>query len=394
MKKSRMTVGLKRVMSMLAVIVAVALWAPAVCSPLPVMAADTSAQDGEIALAVSLFKGVAEESMSFEAANMFPGDAVTKNYTVKVSYRDTATLNFHADIEEGYEKLAEVLKCEVVLVETAEKTVLHDGLMKDMPNAVAIALQNAGKTTEELQYSITVYLDKSVTSEYQNQALRADFIWWIEEIEQRIETTSLTVVPEGLKNTEFNTVEKIKGELGRILISEGGSEYSIGNMEFYDVRLQFWNGREWIDATEDSFPLEGINVTLPYPEGTGRNTHDFIVSHMFTVDSDRLGIRAGEVEYPPVTKTENGLNVTFKGLSPVAVAWKALETEENIPDVSPEEEPADSNISTSDTMTGNVTTDTGDNTPIVGYICLMLITVGSLICIIGMKIRKEAVYEK
>ena len=201
MKKNRNGSWWKQVIGMLAVIVAVALWAPAVCSPLPVMAADTSAQDGEIALAVSLFRGAAEESMPFEATNMFPGDVLIKHYTIKASYRNTATLHFHAEIEEGHEKLAEVLKCKVVLAETAGNTVLYDGLMKDMPSTVAMVLQNTGKTTEELQYAITAYLDTSVTSEYQNQTLKADFVWWLEEAPDEKVSDNDTVIEEKVPDT-------------------------------------------------------------------------------------------------------------------------------------------------------------------------------------------------
>lgn len=319
------------------------------------------------------------DNVAFKVSNMFPGDAVTGNYCIKVSYDEAATLNFRVDIAEGYEKLAEVLKCKIVLAATGE--VLHDGLMKEVPDAVEVTLTDIPNGEDELSYEITAYLDTSVGNEYQNKGLEADFVWWLEVAEQRIEITSLTILPEGLKNTEFNTIEKIKSELSRVLISAGGSEYDIDNMEFYDVRLQFWNGREWIDATGDNFPLEGITVTLPYPDGTDRNAHDFIVSHMFTVDSERLGIKAGDVEYPPVTKTADGLQVTFKGLSPVAIAWKELKTEEKVPDTSTEGDTFIGNISVNDI-------DTGDSTNMTLWIVMTVCTAAALIVTIIVKKQK------
>ena len=63
-------------------------------------------------------------------------------------------------------------------------------------------------------------------------------------------------------------------------------------------------------------------MTLPYPEGTDRVNYDFVVSHMFTVNSQRLGITAGDVEMPEVEETEDGLRFTLNGLSPVTVAAK------------------------------------------------------------------------
>ena len=322
------------------------------------------------------------DNVAFQVSNMFPGDMVSNDYCVKVSYEETVVVNFRVDIGKGYDKLAEVLKCKIVLSDIDE--LLYDGLMKDVPEALEQTLPYAEKGEVELCYQITAYLDTSVGNTYQNTSLEADFVWWLQEIRKRIDISSLTVVPEGLKDTVFSTVEKIKSELSRILILKGGSEYIADNMEFYDVNLQFWNGTEWIDATGDDFPLEGINVTLPYPNGTDQFTHDFIVSHMFTIDSERLGIKAGEVEYPPVTKTEEGLNVTFKGLSPVAVAWKELKTSDDTPDV-----PSGGEAFEGEGNTFASTTFTGDTTPIAGIIFLMLSGFGGLFIMIGIKLKHK-----
>lgn len=122
------------------------------------------------------------DNAAFHVSNMFPGDIVTGDYCVKVSYEDAVTLKFRVDIEEAYDKLAEVLKCKVVLSDTGE--VLHDGLMKDVPDVLEQALPYAEKGEEELLYQITAYLDASVGNEYQNTSLEADFVWWIEAEEK------------------------------------------------------------------------------------------------------------------------------------------------------------------------------------------------------------------
>ena len=141
------------------------------------------------------------------------------------------------------------------------------------------------------------------------------------EVETKIEQTELTEVPEGLKDTQFDTVEEIKEELiSKILATSTG--YSAENMVHYDVALHFSldGGDSWILATEEDFPTEGITVILPYPEGTNARDYEFVVSHMFTVTSQRLGTVAGEVEMPKVEETANGIRVTLNGLSPVTVA--------------------------------------------------------------------------
>ena len=143
------------------------------------------------------------------------------------------------------------------------------------------------------------------------------------EVMTRIEITELTDVPDGLEDTEFDTVDKIIEELiSRILATITG--YSAENMVHYDVTWQFSldSGETWIRAIEEHFPTEGITVILPYPEGTNARDYDFAVSHMFSVTSQRLGTTAGDVELPKVEETADGIRVTLTGLSPVTVAAK------------------------------------------------------------------------
>ena len=141
------------------------------------------------------------------------------------------------------------------------------------------------------------------------------------DMEVRVARAALTAVPGGLEDTPFATVLLIKGELSRVLLTDG---YTAGKVAYYDVTLQYSTdgGVSWINATADNFPASGITVTLPYPDGTGKELQDFAVSHMFTVTSARLGTVAGDTETPAAVKTDDGIQVTLRGLSPVAVAWK------------------------------------------------------------------------
>ena len=143
-------------------------------------------------------------------------------------------------------------------------------------------------------------------------------------ISQVVEET-LDRVPETLTDT-YPTTGELKEAMTQILVTEGGSGYSTVDVKLMDVKLQYStdNGATWIDATEENFPAEGITVVLPYPEGTGKNTHNFVVTHMFTVTSEKLGTVAGQTEQPAVIKTDAGIQITLKGLSPVGVAWKKV----------------------------------------------------------------------
>ncbi len=113
---------------------------------------------------------------AFAVTNMFPGDAETKDFTVKVAHKEPVTLYYHADIRPGSEKLAEVM---MVRIELPEKGVtLYDGLMRDMPSALEYPLAAGEK---EVIYRITAYLDTSVGNDYQYKSLTADFRWWYAE---------------------------------------------------------------------------------------------------------------------------------------------------------------------------------------------------------------------
>lgn len=132
------------------------------------------------ATALSLHNRNSGDNVAFNVGNMFPGDAETKYFCVQVSFQDTVTVKYHADIRAGYEKLAEVMKCRIMLLTTGET--LYDGLMRDMPASLDHSMYSTEGTTNELYYEITAYLDTSVGNEYQNKTLIADFRWWVEEV--------------------------------------------------------------------------------------------------------------------------------------------------------------------------------------------------------------------
>ena len=115
---------------------------------------------------------------------MFPGDAETKYYCVRVSHKGDVVLRFRVDVRPGYDKLAEVLKCRITLPDSGEE--LYDGLMRDMPASLNCALKTQQSTTSTVYYEITAYLETSVDNEYMNKDLIADFRWWVEETDNLV----------------------------------------------------------------------------------------------------------------------------------------------------------------------------------------------------------------
>ncbi len=137
----------------------------------------------------------------------------------------------------------------------------------------------------------------------------------------RLTQNGILEVPEALRENEtLNTPEKIV----RTLREEAVEKASVPeqNTVVYDVTLQIKDsGSGWTEMTDESLPAEGIEVTLPYPEGTDAR-YTFTVIHMITT-----GKSAGQTEIPEVTNTEQGICFTVKSLSPFCISWTAPKQE-------------------------------------------------------------------
>lgn len=133
------------------------------------------------AVTLKLHKSKPEDNACFTAKNFFPGDSQTRRYCVKVSHQNAVAVRFRADIRQGCEKLAEVLKCRVELLSTGQT--MYDGLMREMPNPLTHTLGARKGGESEVYYQITAYLDTSVGNDYQGRELTADFVWWVEGTE-------------------------------------------------------------------------------------------------------------------------------------------------------------------------------------------------------------------
>ena len=125
---------------------------------------------------ISLYHRHTGDGVPFSVGNMFPGDAETQYYCIHISHKSAVTLRFRANVQSGYDKLAEVLRVRVTLPDSG--VVLYDGLMRDMPESVNVAMA-AG--VDEVYYQITAYLDTNVGNSYMDLPLKADFNWWVEE---------------------------------------------------------------------------------------------------------------------------------------------------------------------------------------------------------------------
>ena len=153
--------------------------------------------------------------------------------------------------------------------------------------------------------------------------------------EENVEIKDLTEVPDSLSGI-YKTFSELENAM-LLKLEIHGKPVEKDHVVFLDVELlvSFDGGKTWTKATEDNFPPEGVTATLPYPAGTNAEDYDFAVSHMFTLNSEKMKTKAGNVENCPATKTAKGLQVTLHGLSPVAIAW----AEKNEPTPTPTPEP-------------------------------------------------------
>ena len=120
---------------------------------------------------------------------------------------------------------------------------------------------------------------------------------------------SLTV-PEKFKNIpELDTVEKIQAKLTAELTGRKDG------VAFYDIALKYYDGSKWITVDETNFPAEGVDVVLPYPNGTD-SKDTFQIVHMLTKTGSE-----GEIENVPHTKETDGLRFHVTRLSPFGVSW-------------------------------------------------------------------------
>lgn len=167
--------------------------------------------------------------------------------------------------------------------------------------------------------------------------------------------SKITSVPQALGSMEdLNTPAKIEAQM-KAELKKRAAGLTDEHTVVYDVVLMVnINGGGWKTATKENFPSNGLTVVIPYPEGTDRTKHDFIVSHMFTEEMN--GHKPGEIEYPSVTKTTEGLEFKVNGLSPISIGWTEA-----------------GKLNTA--STGVKSPKTADNSPVAMYLSLMALSI-------------------
>lgn len=196
---------------------------------------------------------------------------------------------------------------------------------------------------------------------------------------------TFTNVPESLKAIGLDTPEKVTEKL---LASNQGA--NAANTVVYDVHYTISaDNKTWNALTAEQFPKEGMTITLPYPQGVDTTANDFTAMHMFTQEMN--GFKAGDVEVLSAVKTTQGLQITVKGFSPIAITWKASSNPTPPTDnvVTP---PATNSGAGTPAVSGTASAiaQTGDNSAVALWGVLMLVCAGGvLVLVVRTKSKKK-----
>ncbi len=134
--------------------------------------------------------------------------------------------------------------------------------------------------------------------------------------ELRVTVTDNAVVPEALK-TKYASVDAMKTAMLNTVKRRLGTTTVKGN-KLYELKIEYFNGSEWLPLDADLFPTKGVKVSLAIPSGSAE-TDRFVVLHLFGEDCN--GHKAGEGEMPTITKSGSTLSFTVKGTSPLLLVW-------------------------------------------------------------------------
>ncbi len=141
-------------------------------------------------------------------------------------------------------------------------------------------------------------------------------------------TTEFTAVPDALTQVYATPEDMINGLVNLMVNSVQVNEE---NLVVFDATLKvsFDAGATWVNADLEHLPADGkVLVFLSYEQlsaltdATLNSEYEYVVSHMFTTTD--FGKIPGELEYPAVTKTADGIQFYVTGLSPIAVAWEKI----------------------------------------------------------------------
>ena len=201
------------------------------------------------------------------------------------------------------------------ITKTTETTDITETTEQTETTEVTTEETTEATTTEDV---VTVETTEETTTEEVTTAEETTEVV-IEDGNRKI-VISNVVISDELAQAGFTSQQDVEDKLREVVSTL--ENYSDENISIFDVQMfvSFDGGKTYVEMTLDNIPEEGITLTLSYPDGIDPDKFDFTVLHMLGEDSGDK--KAGDVETITPTKTDKGLVIVVKSLSPFAITWK------------------------------------------------------------------------
>ena len=243
-----------------------------------------------------------------ELSNTYTIDAISENTTVKADFEDLHLYAIPKATDNDTYSISSVTKYPA---DYGEANQIRKGgtlSFKLTPKKPVMGLQGLPDNADVVYNSDGSYT-VTVTNVISNIAVTATAY--------QVEAKGLNdyKVPQSLKDANLNSITDIETKLKTTLTGRKDGT------AFYDIALMTWDAAksQWVAVDEQTFPANGVYVTIPYPDGTNKQD-TFRIVHMLTVAKD--GKNPGDVEeITPITKGENGISFHVTSLSPFAIGW-------------------------------------------------------------------------
>ena len=243
-----------------------------------------------------------------ELSNTYTIDAISENTTVKADFITLELCTIPTDMSNDTYSISSVTKYPA---DYGEANQIRKGgtlSFKLTPKKPVMGLQGLPDNADVVYNSDGSYT-VTVTNVISNIAVTATAY--------QVEAKGLNdyKVPQSLKDANLNSITDIETKLKTTLTGRKDGT------AFYDIALMTWDAAksQWVAVDEQTFPANGVYVTIPYPDGTNKQD-TFRIVHMLTVAKD--GKKPGDVEeITPITKGENGISFHVTSLSPFAIGW-------------------------------------------------------------------------
>ncbi len=222
-------------------------------------------------------------------------------------------------------------------------------LMEDIPQIVYVRIRDNAGNISYLNTNGMILHTEEPEEEEKDPIIKPEI------------SSGLSDIPQSLAEAGFDNTYKIHQKIKQVMLDH---EYAEGNWALFDVKplVSHDGGTTWTPAAPENFPKEGLSITLPYPQGASEEGYEFFAVHMFSHKMN--GFQPGEIEIlKDITATSQGIRFTVHGLSPIAVAWRAVKKPDDGPNQEPDDEPGQNPDDTPDQEPGDTPGQNPDDTP-------------------------------